>query len=115
MTCFTLDAVAENQYLYMLWMIVVFICEGAHFVIFPALSSDLYGSSLGAKVYSVLFFGNATGACLGIIASKNLLPLISYDGVFYIYGGFTLISGAMLFFFNAEGGQRKKSISHHHS
>jgi len=30
--------------MFTIYMIFVFICEGAHFVIFPAVSSAIYGS-----------------------------------------------------------------------
>ena len=42
--CFTLDSVTNTKIMFTIYMILVFVCEGAHFVIFPAVSSAIYGS-----------------------------------------------------------------------
>ena len=57
---------------------------------------------LGAKIYSCLFFANATGACLGIFANSELLPLMGYEGVFIFYGTLTILSGLLLLMFTIE-------------
>eukprot|EP00347_Sterkiella_histriomuscorum_P010404 403376433 len=106
--CLSLNSVADQKDLYLIWIVFIFLCEGAHFVIFPALASDIYGSSLGARIYSLLFFGNATGACLGIVSSKFLLPQIGYEGVFIIYGVLSIISALLLFAFNKKEGVKRK-------
>ena len=43
--CLSIELVADNKWLYLIWIILTFLCEGAHFVIFPALASDIYGST----------------------------------------------------------------------
>jgi sugar phosphate permease len=42
--CFSIDSVSSTRVMFIIWMILVFVCEGAHFVIFPAVSSAIYGS-----------------------------------------------------------------------
>lgn len=42
--CFSIDSIAGNQVVFAIMVFLVFICEGAHFVIFPAVASMLYGS-----------------------------------------------------------------------
>jgi hypothetical protein len=42
--CFSYSLFTGNQALYAIWIFLVFVCEGAHFVIFPAVASALYGS-----------------------------------------------------------------------
>ncbi len=42
--CFSMDSVVGTQSIFTLYMILTFVCEGAHFVIFPAVASALYGS-----------------------------------------------------------------------
>ncbi len=63
--------------------------------------------SLGAKIYSLLFFANAIGACVGIFASLELLPLIGYEGVFIFYGTLTIISGLLLITFTDKTGVKR--------
>jgi hypothetical protein len=42
--CFSLNSLTDQDYMYAIWIFLVFICEGAHFVIFPAVASTIYGS-----------------------------------------------------------------------
>lgn len=42
--CFSIDHVATSKTLFAIWIFLVFVCEGAHFVIFPAVASAIYGS-----------------------------------------------------------------------
>ena len=42
--CFTIVLVAANKALYAVWLALTFICEGSHYVIFPALASYIYGA-----------------------------------------------------------------------
>lgn len=42
--CFSINNVATSKLSFAIYMTFVFVCEGAHFVIFPAVSSAIYGS-----------------------------------------------------------------------
>jgi hypothetical protein len=42
--CFSMNGLTDSRAMFMIWQILVFVCEGAHFVIFPAVCSALYGS-----------------------------------------------------------------------
>ena len=55
-------------------IILMFICEGALFVLFPSLAVVLFGPTLGSKVYSILFIGFGVAACIGIFVSSVILP-----------------------------------------
>ena len=55
----------------------------------------------------MLFFANALGACLGILANKFILPLIGYEGVFIFYGTLTITSGMLLALFHQRVGHKK--------
>jgi len=37
--CFSLDYLASYKFFYLIWIILVFVCEGGHFTIFPPLAS----------------------------------------------------------------------------
>ena len=43
--CLTIDHVASNKFMYLVWIVLIFICEGAYYVLFPPLASDIYGTS----------------------------------------------------------------------
>lgn len=42
--CFSIEFITDTKPMYAAVMFLVFVCEGAHFVIFPAVSSAIYGS-----------------------------------------------------------------------
>ena len=43
--CLTLYHVASEKLAFLLWILMAFICEGAYYVLFPPLASDIYGAS----------------------------------------------------------------------
>jgi hypothetical protein len=42
--CFSIYSLTSNRIVYVIWIVLSFVCEAAHFVIFPAVCSALYGS-----------------------------------------------------------------------
>ena len=44
LVCLTLNHIARYTVAYFIWILLIFACEGGHFVLFPALASDIYGS-----------------------------------------------------------------------
>ncbi len=42
---FSFEYLPPSKPLFMIWVVMTFICEGAHFVFFPALASSIYGPS----------------------------------------------------------------------
>ena len=92
---------------FLVWITLTFVCEGAHFVIFPALASAIYGPSLGAKVYSILFIGMAIAANIGIIAIDVILPQLGWLAVFLFFGALTVASTLLLLFFKEGRPPRK--------
>ena len=61
-----------------------------------------------------MFFANAIGACVGIFASSELLPLMGYEGVFIFYGTLTIISGLLLITFKDKTGVKKVNARYVH-
>ena len=88
--------------MYVIWIVLSFVCEAAHFVIFPAVCSALYGSKLGSAVYSFVYFARALAANIGIIASSLVLPKYGLLGCFVFFGILTLISFILLLVFNEK-------------
>ena len=42
--CFTISSLTDTKPMYSIWIVLSFVCEAAHFVIFPAVCSAIYGS-----------------------------------------------------------------------
>jgi len=98
--CISLDFVSKNELLYAIWIFFIFICEGAHFVIFPSVCSAIYGSQLGSKVYSFVFFGRSMSASIGIFASSYIMPKYGWLASFLFFADLIIVAVILLIFFN---------------
>lgn len=95
-----LDFVTNTEAMYAIWIFLVFVCEGAHFVIFPAVCSTIYGSKLGSKIFGLIFFSRAIASSIGIIASSYLLPRFKWIGCFIFFAVLSAFSIILLLIFN---------------
>ena len=86
----------KQETVYALWILIVYVCEASHFVIFPAHCGRLYGSELGSQVFSMMYFARAAAAGIGIIASSAILPVYNWDGCFLFFAVMTLVSLVIL-------------------
>src|ERR1700733_1516404 len=87
-----------NKSLFSVLVLLIFVGEGAHYVLFPSLTVSLYGPLLGANIYSIMFIGFGVAACEGIIISELLVPL-GWNYAFYFLGVSNLISAVLVFFY----------------
>ena len=86
----------KQDTVYALWILIVYVCEASHFVIFPAHCGRLYGSELGSQVFSMMYFARAVAAGIGIIASSAILPMFNWDGCFLFFAAMTSVSLVIL-------------------
>jgi predicted MFS family arabinose efflux permease len=97
---FTLNYVTESRLLYAIWVLFIFLCEGGHFSIFPALACNIYGVKLGYRIYSLLFVGMALASINGLMASTFLLPYFGYGPIFVMFGMLNVLSLFLLSVFD---------------
>lgn len=90
--CLLIIVLPDNLALFTVWIFLVYVCEAAHFVIFPAFCSSLYGSSLGSTLYSAMYFARAVAAGVGIIASSFIQPRYGWPGCFVFFAINTVIA-----------------------
>jgi sugar phosphate permease len=98
--CVSLDFVSYNEVLYAIWIFFIFICEGAHFVIFPSVCSAIYGSKLGSRVYSFVYFGRCMSSSIGIFASRVIMPKYGWFASFLFFADLIIVAVILLIFFN---------------
>jgi MFS family permease len=98
--CFSIVSLTPERYLYVIYIVFSFICEAAHFVIFPAVCSTIYGSKLGSSIYGYLYFARALAAMIGIVGSSVMLPKFGWLGCFIFFGILTIVSFILLLVFN---------------
>lgn len=93
---FTIETLSYSKVFYFIEIMLIFTCEGGHYIIFPSLIVNLYGPTLGSKVYAYLFIAMGISACLGIFVSLVILPAYGWTWVYQVFGILTLISAALL-------------------
>ncbi len=92
---------------------MTFLCEGGHFVIFPAVSSNIYGPELGSAAYSILFLSMGAASDVGWLMTNFLLPAVGdWWYIFIIFDGMTCISLVLLVFFKVRPQAYFPSIYH---
>ena len=91
LTSATLYPVARTEFMYMLYMILIFINQGCHFVIFPALMVKMYGRMKGALLYSILYSEFGFSALATFLIQKYAIRDIGYESMYHI-----LTAGAIL-------------------
>ncbi len=100
--CFTMYSLTDAKFMYVIWIVLSFVGEAAHFVLFPAVCSLLYGAKLGSAVYSFLYFARPLAAYTGILASSVIQPRLGWLACYIFFGALTVVSFVLLLFFNAK-------------
>jgi len=90
--CLVVPILPKLETVYAVWILLVYVCEASHFVLFPAECAKLYGSEMGSIIYSMMYFARALAAGVGIIASSAILPKYDWSGCFLFFAGMTSIS-----------------------
>ena len=72
---FTVPLVAENKYLYAIWISLMLFCEGAHFVLVPNVLKKIFGER-GTQLYGIAFSFNGLAS---IIISKFRKLKLTYN------------------------------------
>jgi MFS transporter, OFA family, oxalate/formate antiporter len=98
----TLYYIAEVKALYLIWISLIVCCEGGHFSLFPTIIARMYGKMMGSKIYGVFFYCFGLGAVLGFLITLVFTGIIGYQGLFWILGGLSVVSGVMVFFLFKE-------------
>lgn len=88
----TLRLASNHDILYLIWICVALLCEGGHFVLFPALCWKVYGHNVGSKVYSVLLIVGSFSNLTQFGVNLMLRNKIGYENEFYVFLAFTFVS-----------------------
>ena len=58
--------VKSNKYLYLVWVLISFLCYGAHFVIFPGAIISIFGLKSSVQLSSFIYFTRCLAALGGM-------------------------------------------------
>jgi hypothetical protein len=100
---FTVPLVAHSKGLYAIWVSLMLLTEGGHFVLVPNILKKIYGDK-GTQLYGFAFSLNGIASIMIIFMQKYILTtsVESYNKFFFINGSFSAVSLILLLFFFKE-------------
>lgn len=98
----TLQLIAKYKVCYLFWICFCLLCEGGHFVLFPPLAMKVFGTKVGATVYSLMMIGFCCSNLSQFGITMAAKPSIGYENEFWIFFSFTAISLFLLFAFKLK-------------
>lgn len=104
--------VRTNQYLYLFWVFIGYMCLGAHFVLFPNCIISIFGLRSSVQLSSFIYISRCIPAISTIFISKALVPYFgeaTYSIMFYSSSVLVIISSVLLAFVQEEKPIRKES------
>ena len=84
--------VAESKVMFLIWVCVILGCEGGHFSLMSSLHGELYGPTLGAKIYGIFFSAFGFGALACYFFQLYIVEHFGYEIMFLMMTAFSLLS-----------------------
>jgi OFA family oxalate/formate antiporter-like MFS transporter len=94
----TVSYAVHYPQVYLIYVLLTYVCYGGHLGMFPAISSQVFGVRNGTQIYGLLFQGFACSNALQFVFIKVLKPIIGYNAIFYIE---VIFSGISMFIANS--------------
>lgn len=88
----TLRFISSDKPCYLIWVCLALLCEGGHFVIFPPLNLESFGTELGAKVHNVVLMVIACANVTQFALNLGLRGMLGFENEFYIFLGLTFVA-----------------------
>jgi len=82
--------------LYTMTSVIVNLCMGCHYVIYPLILAKIYGSAGGVQAYMVGLFFHAIGSLSNTVGVKILFNKIGFKGMSFMWGAFNVFSLILL-------------------
>jgi MFS family permease len=106
----TIWNVRANPYLYPLWVALSFLCEGAHFSQYPALSSKVFGVQYAGEIFTIIFMVIPASSALSYLLVQFGKDSIPPRTIFWIAAAFSLANLILTYFLDEtpiRGGGKK--------
>ena len=86
--------------MYSLSVALTFLCEGAHFSIFPVTAVKIFGIQNGGKIFTIMFFAVPLSSNFGLLMVKVVQQYIGPANIFRVAGCMSLINFVLLYYFD---------------
>lgn len=94
----TIWNVKANEYLYPAWVAFSFLCEGAHFACFPAVTAKIFGVQYGGQIFTIIFLIIPVSSLLSYLLVHFGANHISNQTIFLIAAVFSGINIVLIYF-----------------
>ena len=94
----TFDIISSNKILFLIWVIVLFLCEGAFFTIFSPIILDYYGIEKGPIIYSSLLFSTPLSNVTQFLFTGYVEPKIGFRNFYFLIGSILFLPLGLFFY-----------------
>jgi len=88
----TMSALATTFATYFIWVCIIMLCEGAHFVLLPSVCAKIYGPHMGAKMYAFLVPSYGLGTLSSMVLQKYYIADLGYETMWTMLTIMTLLA-----------------------
>lgn len=106
----TIWNVRTNPHLYPVWVALSFLCEGAHFSQYPALSSKVFGVQYAGEIFTIIFMVIPASSALSFLLVQFGKDSVSPQSIFWIAAAFSAANIVLTYFLDEtpiRGGGKK--------
>ena len=103
----TLTLASQNRISFLVWVPLLYLCLGSHWVISPVVCSKMYGTERGFEAYSILASVLNLSTLVQYLVVQLGLPALGFPNLLYIFSSMTIASLAVNLFLFREKASSK--------
>jgi len=89
---FTLILTPANQYIFLIWVCMIYFCFGGNFSLYPTATTDLFGAKYLGPNYGIVFTAYGIAGVAGALLESAIGALIGFQGLFITMGILSLFA-----------------------
>jgi OFA family oxalate/formate antiporter-like MFS transporter len=94
----TVSYAVKVPQIYLLYVLLTYVCYGGHLGMFPAISSQVFGVRNGTQIYGLLFQGFATSNLIQFLLLRTIQVSYGFQPIFWLE---VVFSGLAMFLANS--------------
>ncbi|MHA1339148.1 MAG: OFA family MFS transporter [Promethearchaeota archaeon] len=106
---FTLPLTPFNQYLFMLWVCLIYFCFGGNFSLYPTATADTFGAKYLGPNYGIVFTAYGIAGVAGALLASTIGGLIGFQGLFITMGILSIVAIIIAFLLKPPKAVAKKT------
>lgn len=97
---FTFSLTPANEYMFLIWVCLIYFCFGGNFSLYPTATADTFGSKYLGSNYGLVFTAYGIAGVSGALLASTLGGLIGFQGLFVTMGVLSVLAIGVAYFLN---------------